>query len=378
LSRLLLSLIIHLLLLPPGPPLLLVIDDTLERRCGPKIKYKGWFRDPIGSTLTHVSKSLGIRWLCLAVLVPVPWSQRLWALPFVTVPAPGPKTSTKLQKRHRTLIDWAMLMVDKVRRWQPDREVVLVGDGSFAAVPLVQCCQKLQNPLKLVARLRLDAGLHDFPGPQSKGKHGRKPKKGARLPNLAQRLADPTTDWRTLTVPWYGGLDKEVETATGVCLWYRRGLDPVPIRWVLIRCPDESFKPQAIFCSDPQVLARQILRWFVARWNIEVTCAELRAHLGYETQRQWSDKANGRTTPCVFGQFSLVVLMAKVLHPASIPVRQTCWYIKEEATSIDALAAVRRDLWRHLNCSTSPQHPNLLLIPRSALFSLLQMACYST
>ena len=309
------SLILHLLL-PPGLPVLLVIDDTLERRRGPKIKYKGWFRDPIRSTLTHVSKSLGIRWLCLAVLVPVPWSQRLWALPFMTVPALGPKTSAKLRKRHRTLIDWAMLMADKVRRWQPDREVVLVGDGGFAAVPLVQCCQKLQNPLKLIARLRLDACLHDFPGPQPKGKHGRKPKKGARLPNLAQRLADPTTDWRTLTIPWYGGADKEVETATGVCLWYRRGLNPAPIRWVLVRCPEHSFKPQAIFCSDPQVSARQILMWFVARWSIEVTFAELRAHLGFETQRQWSDKAIERTTPCLFGLFSLVVLLAKVVHPA--------------------------------------------------------------
>jgi hypothetical protein len=377
LSRLLLGLIVHLLL-PPGLPLLLVIDDTLERRRGPQIKYKGWFRDPIRSTLTHVSKSLGIRWLCLAVLVPVPWSQRLWALPFLTVPTLGPKTSAKLRKRHRTLIGWAMLMADKVRRWQPDREVVLVGDGSFAAVPLVQCCQKLQNPLKLVSRLRLDARLHDFPGPQPKGKHGRKPKKGARLPNLAQRLADPTTHWRTFTIPWYGGIDKEVETATEVCLWYRRGLDPVPIRWVLIRCPDDSFKPQAIFCSDTQVPAHQILRWFVARWNIEVTFAELRAHLGFETQRQWSDKAIERTIPCLCGLFSLVVLMAKVLHPASIPVRQTCWYVKEEATFIDALAAVRGDLWRHLNCSTSSRNPNLLLIPRTALFSLLQVACYST
>jgi hypothetical protein len=189
LSKLLLSLIIHLLL-PPGLPLLLVIDDTLERWRGPKIKYKGWFRDPIRSTLTHVSKSLGIRWLCLVVLVPVPWSQRLWALPFMTVPALGPKTSAKLRKRHRTLIDWAMLLADKVRRWQPDRDVVLVGDGSFAAVPLVQCCQKLQNPLKLVSRLRLDACLHDFPDPQVKGKHGRKPKSRKRSGSLSSPAID--------------------------------------------------------------------------------------------------------------------------------------------------------------------------------------------
>jgi hypothetical protein len=359
-------------------PLLLVIDDTLERRRGRKIKYKGWFRDPIRSTIKRVSKSLGIRWLCLAVLVSVPWSQRLWALPFLTVPTLGPKTSAKLRKQPRTMVDWATLIVDKVRRWQPDREIVLVGDGGFAAVPLVQCCQQLKHPVKLVSRLRLDARLHDFPGPQPPGKHGRKPKKGARLPNLAQRLADPTTDWHTLTVPWYGGVEKEVETATSACLWYRRGRDPVAIRWVLIRCPEDSFKPQALSCSDIQVAVCQILLWFVARWNIEVTFAELRAHLGFETQRQWSDKAIERTTPCLFGLFSLVVLMAKVLYPTSLPVRQTCWYIKEEATFIDTLAAIRGDLWRHLNCSTSPHNPDLLLIPRNALLSLLQVACYST
>lgn len=134
----------------------------------------------------------------------------------------------------------------------------------------------------------------------------------------------------------------------------------------------------ALVRSDIQVPPRQILMWFVARWNIEVTFAELRAHFSFETQRQWSDKAIERTTPCLVGLFGLVVLMAKVLHRASIPVRQTCWYVKEEATFIDALAAVRGDLWRRVNCSTSPQHPNVLLIPRTAMFSLLQLACYST
>ena len=102
-SRILLGLII-LIFLPPGVPLILGIDETLERRRGKKIKYKGWFRDPILSTKQQVVKALGLRWICLAVLVPVPWSQRPWALPFMTVLALGPKTSTKLHKRHRTII----------------------------------------------------------------------------------------------------------------------------------------------------------------------------------------------------------------------------------------------------------------------------------
>lgn len=377
LSKLLLTLII-LFFVPPGMPLLLVVDETLERRRGRKIKYKGWFRDPIRSTVNHVSKSLGIRWICLAILVPVPWSQRLWALPFMTIPALGPKTSDKLKKRHRTIVDWAMIMIEKVRTWQPDREIALIGDGSYAAVILVQRCQRLKRPVKLVSRLRLDACLHDFPGPQPKGKRGPKPKKGVRLPNLAAVLADPKSCWQKLKVLWYGGEEKEIEIVTGVCLWYRSGLAPVPIRWVLLRCPEDSFKPQAFFCSDPQVPAAQIIAWFIARWNIEVTFEELRAHLGFETQRQWSDKAIERTAPCLFGIFSLVVLMAKVLHPETLPVRQASWYLKDEATFIDALAAVRADLWRSVNYRTSAQEADMVLIPHAALFSLLEAACYST
>jgi hypothetical protein len=371
LSKLLLALII-VLFVPAGMPLILVVDETLERRRGAKIKYKGWFRDPIRSTVNHVSKSLGIRWICLAILVP------LWALPFMTIPALGPRTSDKLKKRHRTIVDWTMIMIEKVRTWQPDREIALVGDGSYAAVILVQRCQRLKRPVALVSRLRLDACLHDFPGPQPTGKRGPKPKKGARLPNLATRLADPKTPWQKLKVLWYGGEEKEIELVTDVCLWYRRGLAPVPIRWVLLRCPEGNFKPQAFFCSDLQVPAAQIIAWFIARWNIEVTFEELRAHLGFETQRQWSDKAIERTTPCLFGTFSLVVLMAKVLHPETLPVRQASWYLKEEATFIDALAAVRSDLWRSVNYSASAQEADMFLIPHAALFSLLEAACYST
>ena len=378
LSILLLALIVSVCL-PPGVPLILAIDDTLERRRGSKIKYKGWFRDAIRSTANHVSKSLGIRWICLAILVPVPWSQRLWALPFMVIPSLGPKTSAKLEKKHRTLVGWAIVMMRKVRRWQPDREIVLVGDGSYAAVPLVQYCQRRKHPVKLVSRLRLDARLYDFPGPRPKGKRGPKPKKGARQPRLADRLTDPKTRWQTLKMSWYGGQEKVTQIVSGVSLWHRRGLDPVPIRWVLVRCPeDPNFKPRAYFCSDPTVSAEQIILWFIARWNLEVTFEEVRAHLGFETQRQWSDKAIERTTPCLFGIFSLVVLMAKALHPETLPVRQASWYPKEEATFSDALAAVRRDLWGQANCSTSASDDDVLLIPRATLQALLEMACYST
>jgi hypothetical protein len=321
---------------------------------------------------------MGLRWICMAILVPVPWSKRSWALPFMLILTLAPKTSEKLHKPHRTLVDWAMLMITRVRNWQPESEITLVGDGGYAAVVLLQRCQRLKKPVCFISRLRLDAVLHNFPAPKQKGKRGPQPKKGERQPSLAQKLVDPATVWEKATIPWYGGYQKDIEFVSDVCLWYHRGLDPVPVRWVLVRAPDKSIKPAAFFCSDVNIAPLFILKWFVSRWNIEVTFEEMRAHLGFETQRQWSDHAIERTTPCLFGVFSLVVVMAKVLHPKSLPIRQSEWYEKDEAAFSDVLATVRRHLWEATNKRASSDKGEMTLIPASALSSLLEVACYST
>ena len=126
-----------------------------------------------------------------------------------------------------------MFMIDRVRRWQPANEIILVGDGGYAAGFLVQRCQRLKKPVCYISRLRLDAVLHDFPSPKPQGKRGPQAKKGERQISLAQRLVDPKTVWRKATILWYGDHEKEIEYASGACLWYHRGTDPVPDRWVL-------------------------------------------------------------------------------------------------------------------------------------------------
>lgn len=136
LSRLLSALIITSLL-APGQPLLLAIDDTLERRKGRRLSLRGWFRDPLSKTGSKVS---ALRWVCLAALVPVPWSRRPWALPFMTVAAPSAKVRKKLGKQHRTAVALASVLVARLRRWHPKREMVLLADGGFAAVNLVHDC----------------------------------------------------------------------------------------------------------------------------------------------------------------------------------------------------------------------------------------------
>ena len=128
------------------------------------------------------------------------------------------------------------------------------------------------------------------------------------------------------------------------------------IRWVLARDPLGRFEPQALLCTDAAQDPVQVLRWFVQRWQLEVTFREVRDHLGVETQRQWSDQAIARTTPCLLGLFSLVALSAAQLTPqAREAVATSAWYRKRRPTFSDTLAAVRREFWRKQGFAMS--HP---------------------
>ena len=164
--------------------------------------------------------------------------------------------------------------------------------------------------------LRLDAALYEPAPPRRPGARGRPRKKGARLPTLAQVLADPATSWQTVSVTnWYGTPERRLEICSQTAVWFHSGLPPVPIRWVLLRDPQGEFDPQALLCTDLDREPVQIIGWFVQRWPVEVTFREARDHLGVETQRQWSDHAIARTTPCLLGLFSLTALLGKQLNP---------------------------------------------------------------
>lgn len=383
-SRLLLGLLVDTFV-PEGAALTLLVDETLERRTGKKIGYKGWFRDAVRSVGNKVALSVGIRWCCVCLLVAVPWSSRPWALPFMAVPVLSEKTCQRLKKTHRGGIWWTISLLEKVRAWYPHREIVLIGDGGYAAVELVAACQRLK--VKLVSRLRTDAQLHAFVAEQPTSKRGPKPKKGERLRSLAAVFADPARIWCQTEVPWYGGPIKQVDYCTGVCLWYTPRQNPVPIRWVLVRYEETNKRTgkvtvhaAALFCSDVEDTAltpEEIIGCYVSRWNIEVTFEEIRAHLGLETQRHWSVRAIERTTPCLFGLFSLVVLMAQRLHPQTLPLQTSRWYSKEEATFSDVLAAVRAHLWSAKNKTHSPEIGQTILIPRELWQQVQQVLAYA-
>src|SRR5215213_10143586 len=308
-SRVLLSLLVAAF--APTGPLLVGIDETIERRRGPRIAAKGIYRDPVRSSHAHFVKASGLRWIGLMLLVPIPWAGRVWALPFLTALAPSERYDQDRGRRHKTLTDWARQLLLVVRHWWPDRAIIAVADSSYAALELLAACQGWPQPVTMIARLRLDAALYTPAPPRRPRQVGRPRLKGRRLPTLATVAEDPTTVWtRHLIADWYGTGERAVELVSDTAVWFHTGRPAVPLRWVLIRDPQGEFATQALLCTDPAVAPAQILAWFVRRWQLEVTFEEARRHLGVETQRQWSEGAIRRTTPALLGLFSLVTLLA--------------------------------------------------------------------
>jgi len=359
-------------------PLVFGIDETIERRWGAKIAARGIYRDPVRSSKSHLVKASGLRWVSLMWLAAIPWAERVWALPFLTVLAPSERYYEASPRPPKKLTDWARQMVTQLRRWLPDREVVVVGDGSYAVLELLHACQTLAHPVTMITRLRLDAALYE-PAPPPTGKKGRPRKKGHRLPTLQQVLDSPQTAWQTVSLTWYDGQTRVMEFTSNTAAWYHSGKPPVPLRWVLLRDPLGDHEPMALLCTTLSYSPLQIAAWFVQRWQVETTFEEARAHLGLETQRQWSDKAIARTTPALLGLFSWVTLLAHVLQADhSLPVRQAAWYAKSRPTFSDAIAFVRSYLWprAHIFRLSCPE-PDMVKMPHSLVVRLVDTLCYA-
>ncbi len=377
-SRILLGLLIQTFM--PTGTLLLGLDDTIERRRGAKIKAKGIYRDPVRSSHSHFVKASGLRWLSLMLLVPIPWTHRVWALPFLTVLAPSERYYQNRKRHSKKLTDWARQMLFQTRRWLPGRRLVVVADAGFAAIDLIWQVTQRQADVCMVTRFRLDANLYHPAPPRRRQRKGRPPLKGKALPKLTAVLANRRTVWKTVRIKdWYGEPQRTVELTSGTAVWYHSGLPVLPIRWVLLRDPKGRFKPQALLCTDLAAKPEQIVEWFIQRWQIEVTFHEVRTHLGVETQRQWSDAAIARTTPALFGLFSFVTLLAhQHADRNELPVRQTAWYAKTTPTFSDALAIVRQHLWSNTNFLMSLLKVDMAKVPEMLTGCLTQALCYAS
>jgi hypothetical protein len=373
-ARRLLAIVVERLV--PDGPIVIGMDDTIERRWGRRISARGIYRDPVRSSHGHFVKASGLRWLSFMVLAPVSWTSLIKALPVLTLLAPSERSNRQRGRRHKLLTDWARQGALQLSRWLPGRRVIFIGDSSFAVHELAHAITRRAT---LISRLRLDASLFAPPAKRTSRTMGRPAQKGPALPKLKTLLSNPATIWtRILVSAWYGHVEgKALEITSDIALWYRPGTPVLPVRWVLVRDPDARRDPQAFFSTDIALEPKDIIALYVRRWQIEVTFAETRAHLGIETQRQWTDNAIARTTPALLGLYSLVSLWAcELLTSASIPYA-AAWYRKTSLTFSDAIGAVRLQLWIGDINQRSPPHREPQYIPTPRVIRMAQALCFA-
>lgn len=361
----------------------ILIDETLERRWGKKIKAKGYYRDAVRSSKSQVVKTTGLKWLVMAVSLRFKFAKRAFALPFFTVLEPSAKSAKMEGKRHKTSLDWSIQMVKQLVRWVPGIPFILVGDGGFACAKLAWICFK--HKIALVTRLKINASIFDLPETLSSGKRGPKPKKGARLCSFKEMLKMEDLPWEDVEVAGYDGERKRVRYLTNTAMWGADGFCPIAIRWVLVVDPTGEMDPLPLMSTDVNLTAIKVIELYVDRWGIEVVFQEVREHLGVETQRQWSDKAIARTTPILMGLYSIVCLIGNRMNEeATLIPEKTAWYEKESVCFSDLLKAVRTCLWRdHLFFWKGFSEPSVKIqlanegLKESIRDAMLQMLMYA-
>jgi len=359
----------------PSGPIIIGLDHTLERRRGPHIGPAQRFYDASRRADTPKPTSRGLRWLSAMVLVDVPFAGRIWGLPVLTALTPSKAWSERHGQRHRTVTEWARLLLLTLRRWLPGRAIVAVMDGEFAALELLHA---LRPSMAVITRMRKDARLFDPPS-HTEDKPGRPGRKGARQPLLSARIADPATRWlravQSSRTSWRSG--GWIEYASGTALWHHGGKPIVPILWVLVRYPDGRREPEAFLCTDTSADPRDVLDCFNRRWAVETTYEEARAHLGMETQRQWSDPAIFRTTPLLLGLYSVVTLYVhQNAERLALSPRRAAWYPKPAPTFADAIARLRQHLWFE-RIVTSAGSADMTEPISPAIQRIIEAACYA-
>lgn len=372
-SHLLLSLLVNTFC-KEGEPLIFGIDETIERRRGAMIKAKGIYRDPVRSSHSHFVKCSGLRWMCMMLLTTIPFAKKIWALPFLTALAPSERYCTEYNRKHKKITDWARQMILMLCRWLKERSIIIVADSSYSALELLAA---VKGKATLITRLRLDAALYDPVVQKDKNNPGRPRLKDKRQPTLKQRLTDKSLTWVCVTIPqWYGQKDRKMMLATGTAIWYHSGMLPVAIRWILLKDGEGKGEPAALLCTDEQLAGLDVINYFIRRWTVEVTFKEVRTHLGVETQRQWSDRAITRTTPCLMALLSITTVWANKLHDSgALLIERVGWYEKELPTFADALAAVRRQLWAaHSFCTSGSEGQTVKISTRWINFLINRLA----
>ena len=329
--------------LVPEGPVYLAVDDTVDEHRGKKVYGKACHRDAVRSTHSFTAYRWGHKWVVVAILVPLPFTNRPWAMPVLVALYHSKEWNKKHGRRHKTPPEIARQLLAVLLRWFPERKFILAGDGGFSTHDLAFSAQQRSQRATLVGRFYPKANLY-APPPPHRGR-GRPRKKGRKLARPETVVA--RTKKRTrLTVRWYGGQSRKVAIVTGTGHWYKGGQGLVEVRWIFVHDLSGTHRDEYFFSTDVTMTPKQIIEIFTGRWSIEVMFEEMRAYLGLETTRGRKRETVLRMVPCLFGLYSVTVLLYVWLPEKDRLAATVAWVGKSTVTFSDALTCVRRWLWR--------------------------------
>jgi hypothetical protein len=373
LAKMLATAILHLV--PPDEAVLVPMDDTTAQHRGKHVYGKGCHHDAVRSAHKHVVYRWGHRWVVLAISVKFPFISRRWALPVLCALYRPEELNIAEKRRHKTAPHLSRQLMSVLIHWFPERKFVFLGDGGYASHELAMFCHRHRRHATLVSRYHGDANLY-APPPKRRNRIGRPRTKGRKLPKPQQVVA--RRKLAPATVSWYGGSDRQVELTGSAGYWYKAGKGLVPVRWVFVHDVQGTHRDEYFYTTDISLSLQQIVSWFTARWPIETTFQEMRAHLGFETPRQYVAKSVLRTAPCLLGLFSVICLIfAEHTRGHCIQIRTTEWYVKTEPTFSDAMATVRRLFWQETIFEKASYHKGFKKLPpklRNMLLDYLSQA----
>ena len=360
-------------LVPADEPVICPADDSAVQHRGTTVYGKGRHRDGCRSSHTHAVWIWGHCWVVLAVNVKFCFASRPWALPVLCALYRTREVNEREGRRHKTPIVLARQLMATLMHWFPERRFILLGDGHYTSHDLARFCRRHRRRLTLVSLLHPRAHLCAAPPPRRPGQMGRPRVRGAKLPHPQDVVVAATVQRQRATVGWYGGQSRRVEFVTGTGHWYKASEGLVPIRWVFVHDLDGTHADRYVYSTDLTLSPAAIITLYTARWSIEVTFQESRQHLGLATPRNRTEQSVLRTVPCLLGLFSVVSLLfhrntrGRMPRPRAYP-----WYAKREVTFSDALAAVRRLLWRETVFAESSKRHGLNQLPSKLRDTLLE------
>ena len=284
----------------------LLVDDTLAHKRGRSVWGLGWFRDAAASTQKRVATASGHNWVVVAVAVCLPGTGTpILALPLLArLHLPG--------RAQRSCPALARLLLAEVLAWFPDRRFTLVGDGAYASRRLLE---GLDERVTFVGRLRGDAALYDarVPPPR-KGRRGRKPQKGPRLPAPKEaaakadrkRTAVGAWVWQAVTVTVYGE-ERTLRALAYEALW-PTVLGLRPVRVVVVRDPAGRMRDAYLFTTDVGASVAWVITHFAWRWSIEVLFRASKQVLDIEAPQHGARASVEKVAPWVWSMQSVIMV----------------------------------------------------------------------